>query len=181
VGCATPAAAAPACVAYEEKTMTCYKPEFHEREEKCVEDKVVLTPHVTTEKYTVLIPTFKEGKHVCTVTTHVPHDTFHEETRCRLVPQCITDPCTGCTVTVCRPEIHVETVRCTTWDYVPVQKEVTEQVCVGCRPEERTRECVTVTCEHHPETVVKKVNYCIMVPYKVKVKVPVCPAAPSCP
>jgi hypothetical protein len=179
-GCAGCAAPAPTCVAYEEKTVTCYRPEFHEREEKCVEDKVVLHRDVTTEKYTVQIPIFEEQKRLCTVLTHVPHDTFHQETRCRLVSQCITDPCTGCTVTVCRPETYVETGKCTTWGYIPTQKEVTEQVCTGCKTEERTRECVHVICEHHPEPGVRKVNYCIMVPYEVKVKVPVCPAEPAC-
>ena len=177
--CPTPP---PPSVCYVEQTVTCYKPEWHEREETCTVDKITFQTDTKKQKVLVKIPVFTEEKQLCTVNTYVPHTTEHDQVCCRTVSVCVTDPCTGCTHTECKPETFVQKVKCVTWETVPVQKEVTVKVCSAVKTEERTVECKEVCCQHTPTTETKKVPYVVMVPYQTTVKVPVpaCPATPCC-
>src|SRR4051794_557340 len=172
-----PAPCAPPPVAFEEKVVTCYKPEWRQREEVCHTEKVVLHTHTTPEKYTVKIPVFTDQTRVCTVLTRVPHETVHEETCTRTVPVCVKDPCSGCTHTEYKTETYVKPVKRTVWETVPVQKAVTEKVCTSWTTEVRTRECVSISVERRPTTEVKKVPYFVMVPHQVTIKVPISPPA----
>ena len=45
-----------------------------------------------------------------------------------MVPVTVTDAC-GCCYTSCKPETVVQRVKCTVYDCVPVEKEVTYKVC----------------------------------------------------
>jgi hypothetical protein len=156
-----------------ERTVTCFRAEWREREVTCTVPRVTCRVEVTPQKYTALVPVWTDQKRVCTVPTLKPREVEREVTRCQLVPQTVTDPCTGCTYTVCKAVSHVHKVRCTVWDCVPEQREFTVRVC-SYRPEERTRECRRLVYDCQPVTVVRKERYCVMVPYEVKVKVPVC-------
>jgi hypothetical protein len=179
-GACGPGPCAPPPVAFEEKVVTCYKPEWREREEVCCTEKVVLHSHTTPQKYTVKIPVFTDQTRVCTVLTRVAHETVRQETCTRTVPVCVKDPCTGCTRTEYRTETYVKPVKCTVWESVPVQKAVTEKVCTGWKTEERTRDCVSISVERRPATETKKVPYFVMVPHQVTIKVPVPVPGPAC-
>lgn len=161
------------CVTYVDKVVTCYKPAWQERDVTCTVNKLVPREVVTQQTCTVLTPVFSDVKKVCTIMTKVPRVVEKQVTCCRMVPVTCTDPCTGCTYTSCKPESYVQTVQCTVYDCVPVQKEYTARVC-SFKPETRTYEkrCTVYDCV--PETVVKKQRYCVMVPYQTVVKVPVC-------
>jgi len=181
-GCCQPACCAPQpCVTYVEKTVTCYRSEWREREVKCTINHVVPRTVVGSEKVTVCVPVWTEEKRSCTVYERVPREVEREVTCCHRVPVCVTDPCTGCTHTCWRTESVVQKVKCTVYECVPRKQEYTVKVC-SYKQETRTVETRHVVCDIKPETVTRKVSYCVSVPYQTTVKVPVCvPASgPTC-
>jgi len=59
------------------------------------------------------------------------------------------------------------------YESVPVQKQITVQVC-SYRQEVRHYNITRCVPECHQESVVKRVPYCVCVPYQSTVRVPVC-------
>jgi len=184
--CCEPACCAPSCapaaqVSYVEQTVTCYRAEWREREERYTVNRLVSRTEVVPEKITVCVPVWREEKRTCTVYESVPREVVRDVTCCRMVPVCVTDPCSCCPHTCWRPETYVKHVKCTVYDCVPRQQEYTVKVC-SMKQETRTIQTNRVVCEVKPETVVRKVRYCVSVPYQTKVKVAVCTpvCAPAC-
>lgn len=182
----TPAACAPAPCApatYVEKTVTCYRTEWRERDVPCTVNRVVQHVEIIPQTVTSTISVMVEDKHECMVTNCVAREVVENVTCCRMVQTCCTDPCTGCTHTVCKPETYVKQVKRVVFDQVPMKRVYTTHHC-ECRPVTKTIETKRVTCEIKPETVIKKERYCVSVPYQTTVKVavctPACAPAPSC-
>jgi hypothetical protein len=73
-------------------------------------------------------------------------------------------------------------VKCTVWECIPVQREITTKVCEWKREMKNFQtKCTVWECK--PETVTRKVRYCVRVPYETKIKVPVrvpCPKVDCC-
>jgi hypothetical protein len=156
VDCCAPVCAPVSC-AYAEQAVTCYRPEWHERQVQETVNR--LAQHEVTENVTVTecVPVWTEEKRTCTVYHEVPrdvvsnvvecvpvwaeqkqmvteyhqvpHQVTHQVTCTRMVPTCCVDPCTGCSFTVCRPECYTQNVTATVWECVPSQHEVTVKVC----------------------------------------------------
>jgi hypothetical protein len=165
-------------VTYVERTVTAYRPEWKERDASFTVNRIVPRAETVPVKTTVMVPEWIDQKQVVTTVNRVPKQIERPVTRCVTVPVDVTDPCTGCIRTVCRKETITEMVRCTVFECVPVQKEVTIKVC-RMRPEEKTIQTTRVICETKLETIVRKERYCVMVPYQRTIKVPVC--VPACP
>jgi hypothetical protein len=128
-----------------------------------------------------MVPVWHEERRKITVCKCVPREIEREVCCTRMVPVCVTDPCTGCTYTCCKPETYTQKVHCTVMEQVPEQREIAYKVCT-MKPETRTYETHRCVAECHPETVVHKERYCVMVPYQQKIKVAVCTpcCTPSC-
>jgi hypothetical protein len=107
----------------------------------------------------------------------VCRDVVRDVVCCRMVPVCVTDPCTGCTQTVCKPETYVQKVHTTVTDFVPEPRKVMAEVCTYKKVVE-TIQCRRLVCTVVPEPVTHTVCYTELVPYPVTVKVPVC--VPCC-
>ena len=156
---------APACGAHVEKTGTGYRPEWHEREEECTVYRLRLRAVTTPEKYTVEVPV--QPKRFATTVREVEHD----QPCTRMVPVCVTDPCTGGTHTEYREETTVKKVKSTVIEVNPQPVDCAPT----CKKEERTRHYTEVVMEEVPQTVVKKVPFCVMVPCE-----PPAPVGPGC-
>jgi len=123
--------------------------------------KTVMTcKTVTTEvpyTYWVNVPVVTPQRRMVTTWTCVPDKVTCEVPVCLTVPCVECDPCTGCCHTVCRKVMTTQTVTKTVMRSVPVQQEVTVNVCTY-KPEERhgvRLECRTIEV---PQDVV--VNVC---------------------
>jgi hypothetical protein len=69
----------------------------------------------------------------------VKEEVAYKDVPCtRLVPVCVTDPCTGCTRTEYKEEAYVKKVRTTVLTVIPPAEEYT------CKTEERTRTCFKI-------------------------------------
>lgn len=185
-GCATCAPACAPCVTYQvnyvEKTVTCMKPEWREKDITCTVNRCIPREVVEERKVCVLVPETRQEKRTITVCRQVPREIEVDVTCCQMVPVACTDPCTGCTVTVCKPQYVTKKVKKIVCDLVPEQREIVVNVC-NYRQEERTIQCKRIVFDIQPETVVRKVRECVMVPYTTTVKVPVCvpvACAPAC-
>jgi hypothetical protein len=93
-----------------------------------VDVKYNLQLQVCPEKYCDCVPAKTEKK-----IKVIKHDVFQDVVRCRTVPVCVTDPCTGCTRTEYKQESYVEKVKCEVFDFVE------EEVCTPAKTEEKTR------------------------------------------
>lgn len=165
------------CVHYETRVVTTCRPVWHEREETCTVNRIVPRVEVVNQQVCVNVPVWTTQKQIITVNRTVARCVERDVTTCQMVPVCVTDPCTGCTHTCCKPVTCVQKVRCTVLECVPEQREI----CVRCcsyRQETRNIQCRRVYCECRPETVVRKVRYCEMVPCQTTIRVPVC--TPCC-
>src|SRR5262249_39170599 len=168
------ASCAPAMqIQWVEKKVTCYRPQWQEGEVTCTINRPIPREVVTPVKCGVLVPERTQVKRTMVVCGAVPKEIERDVPVCRMVAECVTDPCTGCTRTVCRPVTTMQRVRCTVMQSVPEQKEITVPVC-NWKPVEQTREVRRIVCDWKPETVTRKVSYCTMVPYETTVRVPVC-------
>lgn len=169
--CCTPCCAPQ--VSYVEQTVTCYRQEMRQRQVPCTVNRVVVHTEVVPQTYTVCVPTWHEERRTITVCTCVPRQIERQVCCTRMVPVCVTDPCTGCTHTCCKPECYTQTVTCTVMEQVPVQKEISVRVC-SYHQEQRTCNVTRCVPECKTETVMRTECYCVCVPYQVTVKVPVC-------
>jgi hypothetical protein len=165
------------CVKYEERTVTCYKPEWKEEKVKCVVRKVYCRVEEVPVKCTVMVPKWETVKETCRYLVPVPRTVEREVVRCRYVAETRTDECTGCTYTCYKPETFTEKVKCTVWDCKEETKDVMRKVC-RWEPEVREFKQRRVIPESREETVEMVRRYCVMRPYETKVKVAVC--VPCC-
>lgn len=176
---------APSCapqveVQWVEKTVTVYQKQWAEREETLTVNRVVPREVRVPMTRTVYVPTYENVKQTVTVMRQVPREVEREVTVCHMVSECVVDPCTGCTRTVCRPQTTVQRVRHTVMECVPTAQEVTARVC-RMQPTEQKYEVTRIEYETRPEKVTRRVPYCVTVPVEQKVRVPVCvPVAPVC-
>lgn len=168
---------APTTVAWVEQTVTCLRPEWREREVTCVVNRVVLREVVVPVKRVVMVPEFKDVTKTIVVAKLVAREVERDVVSCRMVPASVTDPCTGCVVTVCKPETVVYRVKCTVMECVPEQRDVVVRICCP-KPVEQIVQCCKLVCELKPETVTRRECYCVLVPHQVTVRVPVC--VPAC-
>jgi hypothetical protein len=163
----------PPQVQWVEKKVTCYRPEWREREVPCVINRVIPHEEVVPVKRMRMVPEWRDVKQTITVMQPVPREVVQNVTCCRMVPTCVTDPCTGCTRTVCKPETYVQQVKRVVMQCVPRQQEITTRMC-SYKPVEETVQCRRIVCEVRKENVTRKERYCVMVPFQTTVKVPVC-------
>jgi hypothetical protein len=177
--CAAPAPAPAPAPTFEEKEVTCYRPEWKERTVEYTVNRMVTRQEKVIEKVTEMVPSWTDKKVQQTCYNRVAKVVERPVTRCRMVPVCVTDPCTGCTRTCCQRETYTEMVKCTVWECVPVTKEVVVKVC-NWNKVIKDVECVRCVCECKPEKVSRVEKYCEMIPYKTKVKVPVCAPCQTC-
>lgn len=160
-------------VTYVDKVVTCYKTEMREREVTCNVLRCIAREVVEERKVCVLVPEVKQEKRTITVCKSVPREVEREVTCCKMVPVACTDPCTGCSYTVCKPQYVTTKVKQIVCDLVPEQREIVVNVC-NYRQEERTIQCKRVVIDYKPETVTRKVYDCVKVPYQTTIKVAVC-------
>lgn len=163
----------PPCITWVEKTVTCYKPTWKDRDVTCTIMKPVQHTEMVKQSCKVMVPVWSERTESCMVPTYVPRQVEREVVCCRMVPVCVTDPCTGCSYMTCKPETYTRKEVCTVMDCVPVKKEYTVKVC-NYKPETKTLEVPLVRCEWQPQTITYKERYCELVPVAMKVMVPVC-------
>jgi hypothetical protein len=163
----------PPCIKWVETTVTCHKPTWHEREVTRTIMKPVPRTEMVKQTCTIKVPVWTDRTETCLVPRFVPRQVEREVVCCRVVPVCVTDPCTGCTITTWRPETYTRKEICTVMDCVPVRKDYTVKVC-NYRLEQKTYEVPYVHCEWQPQTITCKERYCVMVPVQTKVLVPVC-------
>jgi hypothetical protein len=186
--CAAPCA--PVETQWVEKTITCYKPVWKERDVKVTINHCVPKDVVTKHTATVMVAEWKDEKKKVTVNTWVPKEVEREVVTCHKVPVCPA-PCDSCDDCNRRHRLlgrrgceapyqvvqEVHKVKCTVMECKPVEKEITVKVC-SWKPTEKKWETHHTVWENKPETVTRKQKYCEMVAYETKVKVPVC--TPCC-
>jgi hypothetical protein len=142
-----------------------------------VDEKVVPIETVCQEKVCEMVPTWTEVKRTVSCCRKVPRLVEKEQVCCRLVPECVTDPCTGCTKTCYKPCTVVKKVQCTVWDYVTEQREVTEKVCKMVATEKiiEKRVCCGLQCVD----VKRKELVTVISLVPIRVEVPIPPPAPK--
>jgi hypothetical protein len=100
-----------------------------------------------------------------------------EVVTCKMVAECVCDPCTGCMKTCYKPVTCVQKVKCCVWDCVPVQKVVTERVCTMKTVEKIVmQKCCTR--ELVEEVKQENVTLVTFAPYRGKLTPPPAPPAP---
>jgi hypothetical protein len=168
----------PTTLVWEERVVTCYKPEWREEKVKCVVNRVHYKAVDVPMQCTIMVAKWDNVKEHRTFYTPVPKTVEEEVVRCKMVPVQSTDPCTGCTVTCYRPETYTEKVKCTVMTCKVETREVTVK---RCRWEPQVKQFTQrrYIPECRPETVSTVRRYCVMVPYQTTVKVPV--RVPCCP
>jgi hypothetical protein len=163
------------CPTFIEKTITRFRPECRERDVPITIERVSFRTVVTPEVITELVPVCKEEKRVQTVLTVVPKEVVREVECCRSVCVPVCDPCHPCAHEV-RTEHFTRQIKTLVYETVPVQREVTVKV-QSFEKVSRTIERKQIVREVHPETIVRKERYEVLVPYQVVIKVPVCTVA----
>lgn len=175
-------APAPCCEEKKPTTVkkTLYEVKMQKKEITIVEEKVVPIEKVCQEKVCELVPTWTEEKRTITCYRKVPRTIEKQICCCCLVPECVTDPCTGCTRTCCKSTAVVKTVKCTVWDCVAEQREVIEKVCKMVPTEKivERKVCCGLMCVDEKKKEI--VTYITLVPLTVEEKVPP-PAPKPCP
>jgi hypothetical protein len=161
-----------ATAAFLEKTVTRFRQEWRERDVPFTIERVTFRTVVTPVSITELVPICVEEKRCETILKTVPREVIREVECCRRVSVDVYDPCHGCTHIVSKPEHFTRQVKETVFEAVPVQREFVVKV-QKFQPVTRTIERKEIVREVHPETVVRKERYSVLVPYQVTVKVPV--------
>jgi hypothetical protein len=185
--CSAPCATECVAPTYVDKTVTCYRTEWKEKEVPVTVYKRVPREVVVPHKCMVWVPEWKEEKRMVTQYHMVPKEVERVVTTCHRVPVpcCETDCCDdGCGRRrlfhrhrdCCNYQVVTEshTVKCVVNQCVPSQHEVTVRVC-SYKAQEKTWETKCTVYDCKPETVMQKVRYCERVPYTTTIKVPVYP------
>jgi hypothetical protein len=177
-GC--PAAPAPCPppppITWVEKTITMYRPELKSHDVKDTVDQLYLKPAPCTEKYLVpeLVP-IPQTKKVC-IPKLVPHQIEREVCYTRTVAETVTD-CNGCAKTVLKMVPAVKKVVQTVFDIEYVEQEVPVTT-YDMKVEEKERAVAHLIGEIKPMDIIRRSYSLELVPYQVKVKVPVCAQVP---
>ncbi len=124
------------------------------------------------------VPVWTEKQKCITVYHKVAREIEKEVVTCHMVPECVCDPCTGCTKVCYKPHTCVKKVKCTVWECVPEQKTITEKVCtVEKREKIVEQKCVVPElieeCEREPVILI--------ILHPIKGDDCLCPPKPACP
>jgi hypothetical protein len=162
----------PFVVAYEMRTVTCYRPEWREEKVPCVVQRVSYRRDVVQVPCSTWVPQWSDQQVRTSYYVPVPKVVERAVPRCVMVPVTMCDPCTGCCFVQYCPQWIVQRVQCTEYDYRVAERTDVVKVCKMV--EQRTvveQVCWTpvVTAEQSWTTRC----YCVMVPYQSQVCVPV--------
>jgi len=175
----------PTCVKWCEKTVTCYRQEWHTKQVPTTlwrkQQRIIEVPC----RYTVHVPRPVMEKQCEVYYKQVLKPVCFEVAKTKSVPYTEKDPCTGCCKTCYKMVCYTEKVCSTVSHVVPEIRECLVEVnhFIPQDHDYTSRHHVTID---HPETILHTVRYCVMIPYEKKVLVPVhvpcCeqPAAPAC-
>lgn len=186
-----------------EKTIICYRPEMRCRQVACTVEKKVCREVTEMQKCVVPIPyteMVKRDVYVYQTVTEEVEREIYVAVECS-TPTCEAG-CSGGCATGCsggctsgcsagcasgctggcghaghcckpNPASYKKTIKCMECKEKAVKVEISEPVC-KVRTEERMTPVKRTIVEVVPETVMKTEYYCEMVPFEVKVTVPVC-------
>jgi len=175
---APPAPPPPPKITYVEKTIAMYRPELKPHDVKDTVDQLYLHPEPCKEKYLVpeLVPV-PQTKKVC-IPKLVPHQVEREVCYNRTVAETVID-CNGCPRTLLKTVPDVKKVVQTIFDVEMIEQEVPITT-YGLKVEEKERAVAHLIGEVKPMDIIRRSYSLELVPYQVKVKVPVCetPAPP---
>jgi hypothetical protein len=168
----------PPPVVWVEKAITMYRPELKPHDVKDTVDQLYLHPEPCKQKYEVpelvKVPDIKK---VC-IPKLVPHQIVREVCCTRTVCETVTDPCTGCAKTIIKTVPDVKKVVQTVFDIETVEQEV-PIVRYDLKVEEKERMVGHLIGEIKPMEIVRRSYTLELVPFQMKVKVPVCVEAPA--
>jgi hypothetical protein len=159
-------------VQWVDKPVTCQRMEWRCREVPCEVMRPVCREEVRVCQRDVLVPEWRTEYRPCTTHVMKPRVITKDVCRTVMVPVCCIDPCTGCPVTVCKPQTIVEQQHCTIHECVPVVTQVPVKVC-HYRTEKQNFTQTFIHQEWKKEIVMKKEAYCVPVTYVTTCKVPV--------
>jgi hypothetical protein len=165
------------CVTWVEKEVTCYKPAWKSKEVEYTYNKVVCKNVTSEYTCTVYKPVWKDKTVTQTYYVTKSRQVTHDVTCYKPVQVQCTD-CCGCCYTCCKMVPYTAQVTSTQYYCVPKQKEVNVKVC-SYKPVKKTYQVTRVVATCKPVTATRTVKYCVMVPYKATVKVPVYSCAPA--
>ena len=153
-----------------------YRPELKSHDVKDTVDQLYLRPAPCTEKYLVpeLVP-IPQTKKVC-IPKLVPHQVVREVCYTRTVAETVID-CNGCARTLLKTVPDVKKVVQTIFDVEMIDQEVPITT-YGMKVEEKERAVATLIGEIRPMDIIRRSYSLELVPYQVKVKVPVCVETP---
>jgi hypothetical protein len=172
-----PAPCSPPPITWVEKTITMYRPELKSHDVKDTVEQLHLHPEPCMEKYLLpeLVP-IPQTKREC-IPRLVPHQVVNEVCYTRTVAETVIDPCTGCAKTILKTVPAVKKVVQTIFDVEMVEQEVPITT-YGIKVEEKERAVAHLIGEIKPLDIVRRSYSLELVPYQVKVKVPVCATTP---
>lgn len=150
------------------------------------EEKLVCREVVNYVKCVEMVPVWTEKQRTVTTYAKVAREIEKEVVSCKMVPECVCDPCTGCTKTCYKPQVCVQKVKCFVWDCVPTTQVVTEKVCC-MQPQEKVVAKKCIVQELVEETKKEEVTVISFDVYKghlptppAPTPLPCAPAAPCC-
>ena len=168
----------PPPVVWEERTITMYRPELKPHDVKDTVDQLYLHPEPCKQKYEVPeLVKVPEIKKVC-IPKLVPHQMVREVCCTRTIAETVHDPCTGCAKTVIKTVPDVKKVVQTVYDIETVEQEV-PVVRYVLKVEEKERMVGHLIGEIKPMEIIRRSYSLELVPFQMKVKVPVCVEAPA--
>jgi hypothetical protein len=163
----------PPPVVWEERTITMYRPELKPHDVKDTVDQLYLHPEPCKQKYEVPeLVKVPEIKKVC-IPKLVPHQIVREVCCTRTIAETIHDPCTGCAKTVIKTVPDVKKVVQTVYDIETVEQEV-PVVRYVLKVEEKERMVGHLIGEIKPMEIIRRSYSLELVPFQMKVRVPVC-------
>ena len=149
-----------------------YRPELKSHDVKDTVDQLYLHPEPCKEKYLVpeLVPV-PQTKKVC-IPKLVPHQVEREVCYNRTVAETVID-CNGCPRTLLKIVPDVKKVVQTIFDVEMIEQEVPITT-YGLKVEEKERAVAHLIGEVKPMDIIRRSYSLELVPYQVRVKVPVC-------
>jgi hypothetical protein len=167
-------------VVWEDREVTAFKTEWAERDVTVNTYQSVPREVVQKHQCTVMVAEWTPQTRTVTYSTYKPRQVTGTVYRCVSVPVTCCDPCTGCTYCCYQSQTVAEPVTYTVYDCVPATKDITVQVCTY-KPVVKEWETRYTVCDVKTVPKTFKERYCVTVPYKTTVKVPVCvPCVMSC-
>jgi hypothetical protein len=155
-----------------------YRPELKAHDIKDTVDQIYLHPEPCKERYEVpeLVP-IPQTKKVC-IPKLVPHQIVREVCCTRTVTETVKDPCTGCAKTVIKTVPDIRKVVQTVYDVETVEQEIPiVKYCL--KTEEKERNVAHLIGDIKPMDIIRRSYSLELVPFQMKVKVPVCAESPA--